>query len=90
MRIVTILTILFLIMLILPTVAGASSWRKPATDIFQEDFVTTARRELTRSTSEIRAADYQSRYEACDEHHNCGKASVVSETEHFPFPRLIG
>ncbi len=62
--------------------ALGGSYRETTGDMYMESYMTEMRRQGGMTVAEIRAAEYRSRYEVCDEHHSC--INVTANTEKKP------
>ena len=70
---------LFITMLAFMLLAFAEpSYRKTTSEMYQDSYAAAMRRQTGMSAAEIRAEEYRSRYEICDEHHNCNNQTADS------------
>ncbi len=65
------LIFLSIILSSLSVLAFAESYRETTSGMHMESYMAMMRRQTGASTAEIQADEYRSRYEICDEHHNC-------------------
>ena len=59
----------------------AEAYRKTAMDMSMESYTAPMRKQAGYSAAEIRADDYRTRYERCDEHHNSTNLTALSKSE---------
>ncbi len=73
---------LFIGMLALALLVSAeASYRKTISDMYMESYAAAMRRQTGMTAAEVRVEEYRSRYEICDEHHNCTNATAQSREQ---------
>ncbi len=68
-------------LILFAVLALGETFRRTTADMYTESYMAAMRRQTGMSIVEVRAKDYRSRYELCDEHHDCTNVTAGSSEE---------
>lgn len=70
------MTLFLMMVAVLSVLVVAEAYRRTTSDMYRDSYMATMRRQSGAGSAEMRADQYRSMYDVCDEHHNCSNVTA--------------